>query len=270
MLDKRYVLGVIVIIGLIALAALWPELFPSDVEIENIDPKKLSLQKFQDKEITFDLKNYGSEDVTEVEIHVFSPFASPNFLRLHNETFNERIGADGGILSFSMKPASAYDSEGSEIIYNVELRPFINGEYTDSEFITINVVPSIQPRLPFDIDNNVEQIIFTEFNSKDFEIHPGEEKLFEFRVKSNEDGLVDNMKVDVHIVNKKTEFIKMEEIIILGSLREKGDQTGKLTISILASNSEGDEIKYQVYLILYEDNTQMDVEKINVILKPSI
>ena len=78
------------------------------------------------------------------------------------------------------------------------------------------------------------------------------------------------MKVDVHIVNKKTEFIKMEEIIILGSLREKGDQTGKLTISILASNSEGDEIKYQVYLILYEDNTQMDVEKINVILKPSI
>ncbi len=269
MFDKRIMTGIIVAAVLVAIGYAIGQI-PSGIEIENIEPKEYKIKKFEESEITFDLKNYGSEDVANAEIHTFSEYATPKFLRLQNTTIDKIIGSEEGLKKFSMVPAIAYETQGSEITYVVELKPYVNGQYVGSETIQVKVIPSFSSALPFDKNNENGQLGFADLNSKRIEINSGDEKDIEFRVKSNEDGLAKDLKVEAYIDNNNSNFINIERYEINETLDNKDEQTGKQRISITSSGSEGNEIKYEVYLRLFANGIQMDVEKIDVILKPPV
>ena len=110
-----------------------------DIRFENFGDKSISLKKYNEKFITFQIESHQSTTFDDIKIDVFVENSSGKFLKVGGTTINEILSAKGDLTGVIEIPVEAISSEGSELWYKVHLGLYNESQLMDTETIDVKI-----------------------------------------------------------------------------------------------------------------------------------
>lgn len=267
-------MGLWIIVGIVVLvvsAGMYSSYLDerTGLQIESISPSPFELKSSELKSITLNLQNYG-DAVTSFEISAIAPTSSEKYLKINNQTKNEHVEVNTESRDIDVNLFESNSWVGNEITYNVKV--FLKtDEHVDEEDYVVKILPRSSEWIPYDESNNSGHIKFQNFNTEKLELIPNETDSFKFIVKpsdSFDNNAYENLRVDVFVEYGDTEFLQVEGIVVQNPIRTITDTSGDLEIPVTVLKSEGDFLKYNVHLTLYNNNIQLDSKVVEIIITP--
>lgn len=111
-----------------------------DIRFENFGDKSISLKKYNEKFITFQIENHQTATFDDIKIDVFVANNSGKFLKVEGTTINEILSAKGDLTGVIEIPVEAISSEGSELWYKVHLGLYDGSQLMDTETIDVKII----------------------------------------------------------------------------------------------------------------------------------
>ena len=262
-MTKIIIIVVLVIILFVVYTVLttnWDQV----LKIEEIIPDELKTDSYGDLEVKITFVHLKGDDIKKYKITTNTTHSSGNFIQPLEKNFTEIIYEESTEIG-TMVPVEIKKTEGTELHYTLNLHLYANDEYQEKYQIPLIVKPDISFRqYPGESSN---ALVFDDLDIQKIHLTNGEEQSIDFKIKQELAGNFDNVRVVPNVDNNYNRFIAIDVLQIEKTFDFVGEETVH-SIPIKATNSEGDLIKYQMELVLLNNNELMDTRMIDVFVVP--